>query len=69
MNAHVHFDMETNEARYFGRCVQCDCRAYRALDLARMQQLLARPVLVDLRNIYDRDSVESAGLAYHAVGR
>ena len=43
--------------------------AYRGLDLARMKQLLAEPVLVDLRNIYDRSAAEAAGLAYHAVGR
>jgi UDPglucose 6-dehydrogenase len=43
--------------------------AYRALDLRRMKELLAQPVLVDLRNVYDRDAAEGAGLAYHAVGR
>lgn len=43
--------------------------AYRALDLKRMQSLLAEPVLVDLRNVYDRSQVEAAGISYHAVGR
>ena len=43
--------------------------AYRALDLNRMKESLAAPVLVDLRNIYDRDAAENAGLFYHAVGR
>jgi UDPglucose 6-dehydrogenase len=43
--------------------------AYRGLDLARMKALLAEPVLVDLRNVYDRAAAESAGLAYHAIGR
>ncbi len=43
--------------------------AFRALDLARVKQLLGQPVLVDLRNIYPRADVEKAGLAYHAVGR
>ncbi len=43
--------------------------AYRGLDLSRMKALLAEPVLVDLRNIYDREEAEEAGLAYHAVGR
>jgi UDPglucose 6-dehydrogenase len=43
--------------------------AYRALDLSRMRSLLAEPVLVDLRNIYERDTVEEANLRYHAVGR
>jgi UDPglucose 6-dehydrogenase len=43
--------------------------AYRAIDLHRMKSLLAQPVLVDLRNVYDREAVEAAGLSYHAVGR
>ncbi|HWK41402.1 MAG TPA: UDP-glucose/GDP-mannose dehydrogenase family protein [Croceibacterium sp.] len=43
--------------------------AYRALDLNRLKTLLAEPVLVDLRNVYERDTVEDAGLTYVAVGR
>jgi UDPglucose 6-dehydrogenase len=43
--------------------------AYRALDLGRMSARLASPVLVDLRNIYDRKNAEAAGLSYHAIGR
>jgi UDPglucose 6-dehydrogenase len=43
--------------------------AFRALDLGRIKDLLRRPVVVDLRNIYPRDIVEAAGLSYHAVGR
>ena len=43
--------------------------AYRALDLERLRSLLVHPVLVDLRNIYDRETAEAAGLRYHAVGR
>jgi UDPglucose 6-dehydrogenase len=43
--------------------------AYRALDLAQLKSLLAEPVLVDLRNVYERETVEAAGLRYVAVGR
>jgi len=42
---------------------------FRALDLKRVAGLLARPVLVDLRNIYTPDEVERAGLHYHGIGR
>ncbi len=42
--------------------------AYRGLDLKRMRSVLAQPVLVDLRNVYDRATAEAAGLSYHAVG-
>ena len=43
--------------------------AYRALDLKRMKALLDQPVLVDLRNIYERAAAEDAGLMYFAIGR
>jgi UDPglucose 6-dehydrogenase len=43
--------------------------AFRALDLARPKRIMAAPVLVDLRNIYDRSEAERAGFAYTAVGR
>ena len=42
---------------------------FRALDLPRLKTLMTAPVMVDLRNIYNRDEVERAGFAYTAVGR
>ncbi len=42
---------------------------FRALDLARVQAMLKGMVLVDLRNIYDRDEVEMLGIKYVGVGR
>lgn len=43
--------------------------AFRALDLERAKALLNVPLLIDLRNIYPRDTVEAAGFSYIAVGR
>jgi len=43
--------------------------AFRALDFERMGQLLRTRLLVDLRNLYDRDDVERLGFRYVAVGR
>lgn len=43
--------------------------AFRALDLQKLKAVMAMPVLVDLRNIYNREDVEGAGLAYTGVGR
>ena len=43
--------------------------AFRALDLNRAKSLLKAPVLVDLRNIYPRETAEKAGFEYSAVGR
>jgi UDPglucose 6-dehydrogenase len=42
---------------------------FRALDLDKIAASLRGKVLVDLRNVYDRDEVEEAGLAYYGVGR
>ncbi|PYM04501.1 MAG: UDP-glucose 6-dehydrogenase [Candidatus Rokuibacteriota bacterium] len=42
---------------------------FRNLNLAHLKQVMRRPVLCDLRNIYDPDEVEAAGLSYVGVGR
>jgi len=42
---------------------------FRALDLDRVRDAMANPLLVDLRNVYNRDEVEEAGLTYVCVGR
>jgi UDPglucose 6-dehydrogenase len=42
---------------------------FRMLDLDRVKQLLRRPVIVDLRNIYDPVSMRRAGFVYTSVGR
>lgn len=42
---------------------------FRNLDLAEIKRAMHRPVLVDLRNVYDPDKAAAIGLQYHAVGR
>jgi UDPglucose 6-dehydrogenase len=42
---------------------------FRNVDLARLRTLLRRPVLVDLRNIWDPEKARQLGFAYHGVGR
>jgi UDPglucose 6-dehydrogenase len=42
---------------------------FRALDLPRLKEIMARPVVVDLRNIYRRDEMLRHGFAYVAVGQ
>jgi UDPglucose 6-dehydrogenase len=42
---------------------------FRALDLGRVRNLLATPLVIDLRNIYRPDEMAAAGLAYVSVGR
>ena len=42
---------------------------FRALDLDRVKSLLANPLVIDLRNIYQPQEMADAGLAYVSVGR
>ena len=42
---------------------------FRALDLDKIASALRGKVLVDLRNVYDREEAAQAGLAYYGVGR
>jgi UDPglucose 6-dehydrogenase len=42
---------------------------FRALDLARLKNAMAQPVIVDLRNIYHVDEMSRAEFRYFAVGR
>src|SRR5437588_489701 len=42
---------------------------FRALDLDKLAAAMRGKVLVDLRNVYDRDDAIEAGLAYFGVGR
>ena len=42
---------------------------YRGLNLKKIKKLMKGNVLVDLRNIYEREIVEQAGYSYFCVGR
>jgi UDPglucose 6-dehydrogenase len=42
---------------------------FRALDLERMRDLMACPVVVDLRNIYLPEDMKKHGFAYNCIGR
>jgi UDPglucose 6-dehydrogenase len=42
---------------------------FRALDLARLRDLMACPIVIDLRNIYRPEDMHAHGFAYACVGR
>ncbi len=42
---------------------------FRALDLDRVRQVMKRPLVVDLRNIYKPEELRSRGFTYLSVGR
>ncbi len=43
--------------------------AYRGLDLARARAKMREPTFIDLRNVYERERMETLGFSYHCVGR
>ncbi len=42
---------------------------FRALDTARIKQILKEPLLIDLRNIYNLEEMASTEIEYHSIGR
>src|SRR6266478_2759795 len=42
---------------------------FRALDLGRLKDVMARPVVVDLRNVYRPEDMAKHGFVYQTVGR
>jgi len=42
---------------------------FRALDLAKLKSVMARPVVVDLRNVYRPEDMAKHGFSYSSVGR
>ncbi|MGD8809477.1 MAG: UDP-glucose/GDP-mannose dehydrogenase family protein [Gammaproteobacteria bacterium] len=42
---------------------------FRSLDLERLKSLMSRPVMVDLRNVYDPAMMIEAGFTYSSIGR
>ncbi len=41
---------------------------YRALDLAKIKELMREPVFIDLRNVYDPQTMKELGFSYVGVG-
>tara|TARA_B100000683_G_scaffold225832_1_gene224529 strand:- start:50 stop:385 length:336 start_codon:yes stop_codon:yes gene_type:complete len=42
---------------------------FRALDLEKLKKLLNRPIIIDLRNIYNPEEVKNFGFEYYSLGR
>ncbi len=49
--------------------VLTEWNAFRALDLERAKSLLKKPVMIDLRNVYDPHQMAAAGFSYSSIGR
>jgi UDPglucose 6-dehydrogenase len=42
---------------------------YRAMDLGRLKEVMAQPVVVDLRNVYRPEEMAAHGFTYESIGR
>jgi UDPglucose 6-dehydrogenase len=42
---------------------------FRVLDLERLKTIMASPVIVDLKNVYQPDELTKAGFVHESVGR
>ncbi len=49
--------------------ISTEWEAYRRLDLATLKKVLARPVLIDLRNLLDPAQARAHGFVYEGIGR
>ncbi|HRC86636.1 MAG TPA: UDP-glucose/GDP-mannose dehydrogenase family protein [Thermoanaerobaculia bacterium] len=52
-----------------GVVIVTEWNQFRALELEELKKLLRRPLVVDLRNLYDPDKMAAAGFHYISVGR
>src|SRR5712672_4560372 len=52
-----------------GLVIITEWEQFRALDLDRIKQLMACPILVDLRNIYSSEDIEKRGFLYMGIGK
>ena len=68
---HVHYCTSAYDAMADADAVLIltEWNEFRALDLARVRQLLRQPVIVDLRNIYSPQDMAAAGFVYTSIGR
>ncbi|WP_159587170.1 UDP-glucose dehydrogenase family protein [Chelativorans xinjiangense] len=49
-------------------CILTEWEQFRALDLQRLEKVVAQPVLVDLRNVYSHEEARRFGFAYSGIG-
>ena len=49
--------------------IMTEWNQFRMLDLNRVKELLRRPAIADLRNVYDPGPMRAAGFTYAGVGR
>ena len=69
--ASIEYMRNAYEAAEGADCIvlMTEWNQYRALDLERLKERMRQPVFIDLRNVYDPQTMQAAGFAYTGVGR
>jgi UDPglucose 6-dehydrogenase len=49
--------------------IMTEWNQFRSLDLQQLRAIMRRPLVVDLRNVYDPEKMREAGFEHHCVGR
>jgi UDPglucose 6-dehydrogenase len=49
--------------------VATEWKEFESLDLTRVKTLMRRPLILDGRNLFDREKVKSMGFQYLGIGR
>jgi len=52
-----------------GLVVVTEWNQFRSLDIDRLKQLMREPNIIDLRNIYEPETLRAAGFKYLGMGR
>ena len=52
-----------------GLVIVTEWNQFRKLGLGRIREVMAEPVVVDLRNIHEPQRMAAAGFDYHSLGR
>ena len=64
-----HDDVYDAIANADAMVIMTEWNQYRGLDLTRVRSLMRGAVIIDLRNVYEREQMRDAGFEYYCVGR
>jgi UDPglucose 6-dehydrogenase len=71
VSASIAFTEDSYEAAAGAHAVviMTEWNEFRGLDLERLREVMAEPVLIDVRNVFDPAQVRQLGFTYHGTGR
>ena len=48
--------------------VHTEWNEYRGIDLYKIKKLLQKPIILDLRNIFNKNELNEIGYSYYSIG-